>query len=1112
MPHQPHLDQHAMQESLTILHERLQAVGMSVGILEISPDGFITYANEAVVRQTGFSVEELIGAYHTIFIPADKEHIDKLRMMQRQLLRGEPFVGEVERRCKDGSLVTVLLSCTPARRADGTIRSFICTAIDMSERRAISRELRRSQIIAEALLENALDVITMMTTEGIILYQSPSIGRITGAASEYYVGTSVFEYLHPDDVETFTSSFQQALSTNKSTRVEFRWRTAFGDYVWFENTPLKQFYFPELGCILTSVRHITERRQMEEQLRRERQLLQDAQLVAHIGNWEYDIRTRMLLWSDEVYRILAVPALYVPTIEGYFQLVHPDDRPLLEECIDKAYRFGTPYDIELRHVLFDGSIRYCQARGRVKRDSNGEPLVLYGTLSDIHAIKLKEIALCESQERLAEAEQIGRIGSWEYDLATGATVWSANKFALHGLDATQGAPSESDHRLMIHPDDLRAYTDAWERAIMSNESFTLTLRYRMPDGSYHFFQERGKALVDADGKTLKIRGTTLDVHDLTEQQRALQESELRYRSIVEQSNEIIFTLSLQGELTFVSPSWTTWLGHDINDVVGQHFLNFVHPDDVPEIMEQMARVLSSGASVRNLDYRARHISGEWRWHRHSGALVRNADGVPLYYAGLAQDVTEKLLHHREIQALNVSLERRIAQRTAELEALNQELELQLEQRRRTEEALQNSRQNILAMLENTDDSVWSLDTNYVVTGFNTRFAELVRAMFGKSVAVGDSLHEWIELLQTAGQPWHEWYSRAFSGEQFRVEHRHVRTPDLYHEFSLNPIRDDDGTVMGVVVFARDISERKRAEEEILAALMREKELNTLKTRFVTMVSHEFRTPLTTIRSSAELLRRSRQRLSEEKQQRYFAEVEQAVDMMTHLLDHVLFLGKAGANKITVTRWQTDLVDLFDSIIASMELASISLASSLDSVHDAYNGHDAVLPENAQTTAAAQRIRWHLRVEPLPENQIVQSVPDALLDERLVRQAITNLLSNALKYSPASSPVMMTVVVQTAEPTELVITIADNGIGIPEVDQRLLFEPFHRASNAGEIVGTGLGLAIVREIVELLGGTITCRSIVNEGTTFTVHLPCTFVRRGAEFGTQDSLRSNIRNST
>lgn len=412
------------------------------------------------------------------------------------------------------------------------------------------------------------------------------------------------------------------------------------------------------------------------------------------------------------------------------------------------------------------------------------------------------------------------------------------------------------------------------------------------------------------------------------------------------------------------------------------------------------------------------------------------------------------------------------------------------------------------MLENTDDSIWSLDTNYVVTGFNTRFAERVRAMFGKNVAVGDSLHEWIELLQSDGQPWYEWYSRAFSGEQFRIEHRHIDYADKYHEFSLNPIRDDDGTVTGVVVFARDITERKRAEEETLAALMREKELNTLKTRFVTMVSHEFRTPLTTIRSSAELLRRSRQRLSEEKQQRYFAEVEQAVDMMTHLLDHVLFLGKAGANKIAVTRWQTDLVELFDSIVTSMELAGTSLASA----SGAYNGHDAVLLADAQPTAAAQRIRWHLRVEPASENQIVQSVPDALLDERLVRQALTNLLSNALKYSPASSPVTMTVIAQTAEPSELVIAITDNGIGIPEADQRLLFEPFHRASNAGEIVGTGLGLAIVREIVELLGGTITCRSIVNEGTTFTVHLPCTFVRRGAEFGTQDSLRSNIRNST
>ncbi|MAS36645.1 MAG: hypothetical protein CL610_21755 [Anaerolineaceae bacterium] len=264
---------------------------------------------------------------------------------------------------------------------------------------------------------------------------------------------------------------------------------------------------------------------------------------------------------------------------------------------------------------------------------------------------------------------------------------------------------------------------------------------------------------------------------------------------------------------------------------------------------------------------------------------------------------------------------------------------------------------------------------------------------------------------------------------------------------LSPIHErTGGDYWGVVCSLRDISERKRMEQELRETLAKERELRELKSRFVSMASHEFRTPLATIQATASLLANYIDRMDEAKKKRQFEKIEEQIAYMTGLMNDVLTIGRMEAGKTTVSLQPVYLHEFFDE-----------------------------LAEEFEQTQPDHQLSYHCSGEAIA----IQ------VDSKLMREIVNNLLSNAAKYSPAGSTVHLDL---DYKPHAVVFTVRDEGIGIPESDQPRLFEAFHRAENVGTTPGTGLGLSIVKHAVESHGGQITFETQVNEGTTFTVSLP------------------------
>lgn len=238
-----------------------------------------------------------------------------------------------------------------------------------------------------------------------------------------------------------------------------------------------------------------------------------------------------------------------------------------------------------------------------------------------------------------------------------------------------------------------------------------------------------------------------------------------------------------------------------------------------------------------------------------------------------------------------------------------------------------------------------------------------------------------------------------------------------------------------------------ANEQLNAALTQEREVGDLKSRFVSLVSHEFRTPLGVTMSAVELLRHYRERLPAEELDQLHGDIHSATLRMSSMMEQILLLGRADAGKL------------------AFQTVPIILAEITDKLRD-----EMVSATNNKCP-----------IEYIVENDISGAVGD----EAILRHIFSNLLSNAVKYSPAGSPVQFRVYRKGAN---AIFTIKDSGIGIPKADQTKLFEAFHRAGNVGEREGTGLGLLIVKRCVELHGGTIDFHSEEGKGTLFTVTLP------------------------
>ena len=289
------------------------------------------------------------------------------------------------------------------------------------------------------------------------------------------------------------------------------------------------------------------------------------------------------------------------------------------------------------------------------------------------------------------------------------------------------------------------------------------------------------------------------------------------------------------------------------------------------------------------------------------------------------------------------------------------------------------------------------------------------------------------------------FNKAFNGERTVFE---MNFNGRFLQSYALPLNEPDGDINQVMLVTQDITDRKNAVEDMRNALDKERSLNELKSRFVSVASHEFRTPLGTILSSASLISKYNEPEDQEKRTKHINRIKSSVVNLTGILNDFLSLSKLEEGKVSYNPVFIDLKEFCEEIKEEMQVT-------------AKNGQNIILTHKGDSY-------------------------NILMDKQILKNILINLTSNAIKYSPENENIFISTENSNGK---LTVKVLDHGIGIPFEDQKHLFDTFFRAGNVTNIQGTGLGLNIVKKYVDMLHGSIGFKSEPGRGTEFTICLNC-----------------------
>ena len=369
-----------------------------------------------------------------------------------------------------------------------------------------------------------------------------------------------------------------------------------------------------------------------------------------------------------------------------------------------------------------------------------------------------------------------------------------------------------------------------------------------------------------------------------------------------------------------------------------------------------------------------------------------------------------------------------------------------------EKTLQESQEQLATILRSMNDAVIATDRQGRITFINPA-AEALTGWYLLEV-VGKDVNEIFQIFDEAkdslvpnaivkvlqGQPvvhqQNYYMFVARNGEQMPIGYK------------ASPLKEKSGEVNGAVVVFWDVTERRQTKI-LEQALVKEQELSSFRSQFISTVSHEFRNPLSAILTAAELLDRYEDRATKQQKQRYLERIKASVDRMTELMEDVLLIGQAESGKL-----------VFFPVPLNVEQFCRDL---IEEISVGQNNYDIIFFSS------------------------VGEYQEVCLDEKLLRYIIANLLLNAIKYSPQGGKIKFGLKIDSQKKA-VIFSIRDQGLGICPEDQARLFESFYRGKNVSTIPGTGLGLAIVKHCVDLHQGKIGVTSEVGVGTNFVVRLP------------------------
>ena len=656
------------------------------------------------------------------------------------------------------------------------------------------------------LVENVNDLIQSVRPDGTFAYVNSAWCAALGYSRDEAARLRVFDVIHPGSRPHCQAIFQRVLNGERFDNVESTFVAKDGRLVVVEASVSCRFQDGKPVATRTILRDVTERKQAEETLRIRAKQMEDAQVLAKLGSWVWDIARNHVIWSDQLYHIFGVrPAEFEATFEAYLARVHVEDRPRTRQIIEQAFRDHQPFQFEERIVRPDGEVRYLHSQGEIATDEHGQPLRMTGICQDITERKQSESSLRESEERFRKV--------WN-QAGDGMRLTDANGIVLMANDAycrLVELPRESveGHSLAVSqpPDQAeRINRRHRERFVSRTVPFQMERELTLWNG-----QRKWVALTNTmlEGQKPVLLSTFRDISERKQAEEALRLSQARYLSLVETLPVSLFRKDMAGRFTYANQRFCALLGQRFEEIIGKTDFDFF-PRDLAEAYRSDDRQVIASNAPLNKEEHNQAPGGETRYVQVIKVPIRDSHGQANGIQAIFWDVTE---------------------------------------RKRTEQALQASEKRYASLVNNLSSIVWEADAQTFQFRFVSPQAERILG-----IPVSEWLSEpnfWREHVHPEDRERIVAYCRDCTrrGVDHEFEYRMIaadgRSVWLHDVVSVESVEGAAATLRGVMV---DISDRKRAEEErrqLEAQIQHAQKLESLGV-LAGGIAHDFNNLLTSV--------------------------------------------------------------------------------------------------------------------------------------------------------------------------------------------------------------------------------------------------------------------------
>jgi PAS domain S-box-containing protein len=1035
------------QAELDVSQRRLismiNAITESAFLME--PDGTILVANGAVAERLGTTPAAMVGRSVFDSLPSDLAQGRRLRMAEvmqtRAVVHFEDCRGERH----------IWNSIYPVFDAENAIRQLAVFGYDITERKQAEEQIARlnSELEAKVVertaeLKDEMELIQKIISsspvgvfacraDGPCVVANPAIAAISGTSVEKMLQLN-FRELGSWKENGLFDSVQTALATGVDQSAEVHLTTTFGRDAWLSYSVTT---FDRAGTphFLMMVEDITDRKTKEEEIRLSRQRLDLHVKHTPLAVVEFTRDGQIARWNPAAAEIFGFSE--EEAVGQHWTLIVPEEvwgqLDGVWEGLFSQSGGGRSTNLN-RHK--SGRTLHCEWFNTPLVAADGTAMGVASLVMDVternlaqeelarHRDHLQELVqartaeLQVSEARLIEAQRVAHLGNWEWDAVRDKISGSEEFYRLFDL-----APEEiarfSQFVERLHPDDRERVQQDVAKALHLDRPYDTDYRVKLRDGGWRDINARGHVLVDEAGKPLRMVGTCLDITERRRAEAAVRESEARYRATLYSIGDAVIATDAESRVIGMNPvaeRLTGWLEGEAQGKPLREVFRIVNEETRAVVESPVTRVLREGQVVGLANHTLLVAKdGAERPIADSGAPICDQKGETTGVVLVFRDQTEE---------------------------------------RRAGDSLRRSEAILRAVIEGTTNLVCVKDQQGRVIIANSAMTRFI----GKpeSEIIGKSDLELVADARQAAKILENDRRIMATGDSQTVEETGEGPAGRWdYLFTKSPYHDLDGQVIGVIGIGTDITERKRAEDEVrrlnteLERRVRDRtaqleESNKELEAFSYSVSHDLRAPLRAIDGFTRILANDYAPHLDTEGQRFCSVIHENTRKMSQLIDDLLAFSRLGR--------------------AEMNLSRIDMGTMANSIF-----HELTTPES--------RARIDFQVGTLPP---------AVADPTLMRQVWMNLLSNAIKFSSKRERAVIKVSARQSE-GESIFVVQDNGAGFDMQYVGKVFGVFQRLHSSKEFEGTGVGLALVQRVIHRHGGRVWAEGKTDRGATFSFAL-------------------------